>query len=267
MTTGALIFAFNTSHHDYVKMATWQAYRIKRWLKIPVSLVTDQQLHDSVWDQIIVRPTHDVKSQRWFADANASVQWNNFDRCDALAVSPYQRTLLLDADYVIASKELKLMIDHGPEIWCYHQCYDAATGDMMQPLNEFGNFHMPMSWCTVLCFSNTVLSQYLFDCWQMIRDNWEHYRQLYAIPERLFRNDYALTIALTIINGHGKYPVHPSPMCAVMPTAGLETTSDPDQFRIHYVDRHGRSRHQTLRNQDFHAMGKQHLMKLIDAHA
>ena len=41
MTTGALIFAFNNEHTDYVGMAAWSADRIRRHLNIPVAVITD----------------------------------------------------------------------------------------------------------------------------------------------------------------------------------------------------------------------------------
>ena len=36
----------------------------------------------------------------------------------------------------------------------------------------------------------------------MIKNNWEHYRRLYKISAPAYRNDYALSIALNIVNGH-----------------------------------------------------------------
>ena len=43
MTTGAVIFAQNTSRVDYVKLAIFAASKIKKHLNIPVSLLTDSR--------------------------------------------------------------------------------------------------------------------------------------------------------------------------------------------------------------------------------
>jgi len=266
MSTGAVIFAVGSSHHDYVRMAAWQAHRIRRWLDLPVTLITDQDTSDTVWDNVIKVHQSSCPTKRWFADINDSTSWNNHDRCDALDLTPYDRTLLLDADYVICSADLSPVIQHSSQIFCFQKCHDATTGMAPSSLNQFGSHGMPMSWCTVLCFSKNHHSELLFGCWRMVRDNWHHYRQLYGIHERLFRNDYALTIALHITNGHvpqsGAIPVS---LCAVMPTTKLQSGEDADSFRLSYVDHAGKPRYQILQNQDFHAMGKKYLQELIDA--
>jgi hypothetical protein len=41
MTRGVLIFAFNNSEVDYVKMAAYAAKQTTKYLQVPVSLVTD----------------------------------------------------------------------------------------------------------------------------------------------------------------------------------------------------------------------------------
>ena len=99
----------------------------------------------------------------------------------------------------------------------------------------------------------------------MIRDHWSHYRQLFGINESLFRNDYALSIALDIVNGHCGVPsTMPGAMCAIMPDAVISHTHDVDVFRVDYLDGHARHRYQILSQQDFHAMGKKHLGAIID---
>jgi len=41
MTTGALIFAFDTEHTRYLDMAAYCAERVKDFLDIPVAVVTN----------------------------------------------------------------------------------------------------------------------------------------------------------------------------------------------------------------------------------
>ena len=42
MTTGAVIFAQNNSSLDYTKLAGFAAKRVKEYLGIPVSVITDK---------------------------------------------------------------------------------------------------------------------------------------------------------------------------------------------------------------------------------
>ena len=268
MNKGALVFAFNTKYHDYVNMALWQCHRIKRWLDIPVTLVTDSPTHHDAWDKVIVISPSKTQARRWFPDIDQSVVWNNLDRCEALALTPYDRTLLIDADYVVSSDVLGDVLDHGPDLWCYQKCFDAASGTMLRNLNTYGNHSIPMAWCTVLCFNKSNLTNYLFDCWRMVRQHWQHYRDIYCIQDTLYRNDHALTIALNMVNGHIITNLcNDHNMCAVLPGVDIQAGEDQDTFRLEYIDDHGRHRYQILKQQDFHAMGKQSLWKLIHATA
>ena len=97
MTTGALIFAFNNEHTDYVRMAAWSAANIRRHLGIPVAVVTNVPEHDLVkrsFDHVI---TADPESggTRYFADIGESVTWYNAGRVDAYALSPWDQTLAM----------------------------------------------------------------------------------------------------------------------------------------------------------------------------
>jgi polyphosphate kinase len=105
MTTGALIFAHNNEHTDYVSMARWSARNIERHLDIPVHIVTEKDNSDG--------------NARWFDDYQSHVEWHNQSRVTAYDISPWDRTLLLDADYVVASDQLKTILDAPQDFLCH----------------------------------------------------------------------------------------------------------------------------------------------------
>ena len=103
MTTGALIFAFDNEQTDYVAMAGWSAKRIRRHLKIPTAVVTDADPTDrrlAAADQVI-NATPVSGGTRWFEDYQATVSWHNASRTDSYSLTPWDQTLVLDADYVV----------------------------------------------------------------------------------------------------------------------------------------------------------------------
>ena len=263
MTQGAVIFAMGHSR-DYVGMAAWTARRIRRLLGMPTTLITDQIVKDDVFDHIIpVQST--VAEQRYFPDIDAVVPWYNSRRCEALDLTPYDRTLLIDADYVVNTNDLAPAISSATDMLCFRSACDIATGEDLVDLNHFGSFKMPMWWATVVIFSRSNFSRYVFDCWRMVRDNWQHYRNVYHIRESLFRNDYALSIALGIVSGHTlRVDEIPWRLPTLMPSSELELLPSAwADFQIKYQDSHGRSRRQWITARDFHAMGKSHLEALI----
>lgn len=261
VTKGAVIFAVGTMAIDYAAMAAWSADRISRFLHLPTTLITDQDIVDSVFDQVIRITTAPSECTRWFDDFDQSVPWHNLDRCDALDLSPYDRTLLLDADYVINSGQLRTIVDHD-RFWCHRHTYTVGT---CQINDHFGRHRHPMYWATAMAFGRDVQSAFIFDSMRMIRNNWQHYRDLYHIDNALFRNDYALSIALPLVNGHVQPPRLPGAMMNVMPEHGLRQIEE-DSFEVTWRCSQGRSYTNLLKDLDFHAMCKRDLGVIVAAH-
>ena len=116
-----------------------------------------------------------------------------------------------------------------------------------------------------MCFRRSKTAQYIFDSMQMIRDNWQHYRDLYHIDRPTYRNDFALSIALGIVSGHtGQVDNIPWDLASVLPDTKLIQLAD-DYFSLRYTDQSGVSRHVGISGTDFHAMGKQHLENIVAA--
>jgi hypothetical protein len=247
MTTGALIFARNNEHTDYVAMARWSAENIKRHLGIETHIVTDNTRTDS--------------GSRHFADAG-TVTWHNTNRMDAYSLSPWDRTLVLDADYVVASDQLRSILDSNEDFLAHRWAYDVTGMNTFQGLNWFGDVGMPMWWATVMVFNKCQQAKLIFDTMAMIRDNWTHYRNIYKNSTPTYRNDHALSIALLVVNGHTlNHAGIPWRLASLTPEHKL-TQLDQDRYRVDFVNTEGRARWIELR-QDFHAMGKRQLGDIV----
>jgi hypothetical protein len=265
MTTGALIFAFNNQQIDYVALARWTAGNIRRHLRIPVCLITDTQQQDlSGFDKTIcVGPTDlDMANTRYFSDYGTTVTWHNTNRMDAYKLSPWDQTLVLDADYVVASNYLSTVLTSDQDFMCYRWATDVTGLQTFEDLNYFGNYRMPMWWATVMMFRRSNSAELLFDTMQMIRDNWTHYRNLYKNSVSTYRNDHALSIALNTLNGHTlQVNGIPGTLASLTPEHQL-TQIDTDSYRVDFLTPDNTPRWITLK-QDFHAMGKQQLGAIV----
>jgi hypothetical protein len=262
MTTGVLIFAFNNEHIDYLAMANWSAKNIRRHLNLPVAVVTNQVVPNNYkFEQIIYAEAEGIYSRK-FADQEENVTWYNGNRVDAYNLSPWAQTLLLDADYVVASSELKKILDIKENFVAHKTAYDVVDQDNFDELNNFGSFNMPMWWATVMMFRRSAEAQMIFESMAMIKNHWEHYRNLYKILNSTYRNDFALSIALGIVNGHElKHIGIPWSLASVTPAHKL-TQLQEDQYRVDFLTQDNKPRYIIL-NQDFHAMGKKHLGDII----
>lgn len=247
MTVGALIFATNNDQIDYVSMANWSARNIERHLDIPTTIISGDATSNN---------------RRHFTDVG-SVVWHNLNRMDAYALSPYDQTLVLDADYVVASNQLKSLLACTQDFLCHRWAYDVTGENDFTGLNYFGRNRMPMWWATVMMFRRSRETELIFDMMQMIRDNWTHYRNLYGNTAETYRNDHALSIALNTVNGHQQnIPDIPWKLASLVPDHILSQVKQ-DEYRVEFTNSENRRRWISLKNFDFHAMGKKHLGEIV----
>jgi hypothetical protein len=263
MTTGALIFAFNNESTDYLALAEWNARRIRQFLDIPVAVVTDRAT-DGDFDRVIVASAESGGTRHW-EDYDSTATWYNGNRADAYQLSPWDRTLLLDADYVVNSSDLRTLLDSSQQLLAHRWAYDVTGQNDFSGLNSFGRHRMPMWWATVVMFQRSPVARDVFGMMSMIRTHWTHYRDLYGIDNKTYRNDFALSIALMLVNGcTSDVASIPWSLSSVTPQARLDR--DQDQFRVTWQDQRGKTRYTVLNNQDFHAMGKSHLERIVATH-
>jgi hypothetical protein len=262
MTAGVVLFAYNNDQIDYVKLAAWSADRIRRHLKLPVCLITDTPVVNSQFD-IIIQTDTPTSSSRYFDDLDQTVTWKNGNRADAFELSPFDSTLVLDADYVVASSDLLTILQTAQEFSTPVQAYDVTGIDSFDNLNYFGQYRMPVCWATILFFKKTPAVKLLFDAVKMIRENWKHYQDLYSVGRSPYRNDFAFAIAANLVYGQtGRWPSFPFALPSVVPEHNIQQLGD-DKFSVHYKLHNGKSRYVEIENQDFHAMGKRSLGNIV----
>jgi hypothetical protein len=264
MTTGVLIFAFNNEHIDYLAMSAWSAKNIHRHLKLPVCVVTDVETipQHYEFDQVVFAQSRDP-SLRHFDDLACQVTWKNTNRVDSYHTTPWDVTLVLDSDYVVASNQLNILFDTGQDFLAHRWAYDITGSKAFEGNNYFGQHSMPMWWATVMMFRRSQQTELLFETMTMIRENWNHYRHLYHNPKSTYRNDHALSIALNIVNGH-TLNHHGIPWnLASVPSSHQLTELGQDCYQVNFTNSLKQQRRIEIHNQDFHAMGKGHLGAIV----
>lgn len=197
MKNGVLLFAHNTINYDYYSMAKHCAERVNYFLDLPVTIITDTETFNNdtthKFDKIIFVEPNDSNQLR-------NKVWINKGRYLAYEISPYDNTILLDVDYVINSKQLLTTFDFVTDICAHNTVQYVNFYDYKQ---EFlSNYSHQTFWATVITFKKTLKSKQVFDCMEMIENNYSHYGYIHNFMPTQFRNDYALTLALDIVNGH-----------------------------------------------------------------
>ena len=113
MTQGVVIFAFNNERIDYLAMASWSARNIRRHLDLPTCVITDitDTARTAEFDQVVLTEPQLTQQHRYFYDYKASAAWHNINRSSVHDLTPWDHTLVLDADFVVASDQLNSLFD------------------------------------------------------------------------------------------------------------------------------------------------------------
>jgi hypothetical protein len=130
---------------------------------------------------------------------------------------------------------------------------------------------VPTLWATVMRFNKTNRSKQIFDCMGMIQQNYNHYANIYGFVGGLYRNDYSLTVATRIVNGHLEQKSDYLPWDLVH--IGQNTTvyrDTDDEFNTKYTviyDNWQRGKikkeYLSIKDMDFHMLNKKNYMELI----
>lgn len=277
MTTGALIFAQNTVGVDYVKLAIYAAKRVKEHLGIPVSLATDSSAwlqfyieHEEVFDQIIPIQGHTNQQKRFYDGTLAykTSDWKNLTRYQAYDITPYDRTLVLDSDYIINSNTLEKALKNDYSFQIYRKSFDLAGWRDDSSFQRINQYSVPFYWGTVFIFEKTASTRSLFDLVAYVKENWDYFRLIYKIDSPTFRNDFAFSIAIHIMNGNteGDFAQElPGLMTYTLDRDILVTAKDNKmQFLVEKAHYPGEYTLVSTNATDVHVMNKQSLTRFID---
>lgn len=264
MSRGVLLFAFNNNATDYISMSIATAKRVKHFLNLPVTLVTDIEplLDKDIFDKIILAPAQTNNSRD-------NTVWINKGRYRAYDLTPYDETIILDTDYMINSDRILHIFD------CYDDfCCHNSTSFLMQPTMEqehLSNISFQTLWATVIAFKKTNRTKQIFDCIEMVQNNYEHYENIHKFIGGVYRNDYSLTLALRIANGHidNKQDYIPWNLIHSGKNTTLYKNTD-NSFNTEYTVmfdhwKKGKIRKEyiTIKDCDFHVMNKKNFVEIM----
>jgi len=159
MSKGILVFARNNAQVDYVKQAYFLALRAKTYLNLPVTVVTDSKAYmeehykdwNDVFDNVISivwkeedvcenttlskTENHTIKTYQDGTLIQKHLEFKNETRTLAYDLSPYDETLMLDTDIVIADDKFLHCFEQTHDFLIYKDAYDLAHLEITQSLS------------------------------------------------------------------------------------------------------------------------------------
>lgn len=208
MTKGVLLFALNNSEINYIKLAEDSAKRVGKFLNVPVSVVTDRTSADTItdknlFDKIIIIENEPYHKKRFHdGDKIAKTEWKNSHRNSSFELSPYDETLVIDVDYVVNSSALSYCWNQPHDFLIYKKFFDLGQRKDVSDFTHVSDYSIPFYWATVFYFKKTNQVEQFFALVSHIKANWQYYKFLFQLRSSSFRNDFAFSIAIHIMNGY-----------------------------------------------------------------
>ena len=218
MSQGVLLFAQNTREVDYLKLSVLAAKLAKKNLQVPVSLVTDSATLEwaeesnqlstvqEVFDQVIQTERPRICNNfRYLSDGNdrSRVPFVNDARSRAYDLTPYERTLLIDSDFLINTPTLREYWNADSDIMISQSLGDVAAVDRIGYYDRYiSDTGIHLYWATAVMFSKSPISQHFFNLVEHVKENYVYYADLFRFDHRTYRNDIAFSIAKHIVDGY-----------------------------------------------------------------
>jgi hypothetical protein len=277
MSNGILIFAHNSTALDYALMSVIAGGLAKKHLNVPVSLATDKNtvlwmknsnIYDratEIFDKIILIEKPKTNNQRKLHDGEHSemIPFTNTNRTSAWDVTPYDRTLLIDSDYLIFTNSLN-------EYWSSSEVLISSAMNDINDKSRAG-YHdryvsdtgVHMFWATTVMFSKNDSGKRFFELVNYVKNNYQYYGDLFRFDTRQYRNDIAFSVTKHILDGFETDSITSLPP--------VLTAIDRDM--LHSVDTNGKLTFlvspkmdstfvvTSLANTDIHIMNKQSIIR------
>jgi hypothetical protein len=246
MSKGCVIFADKTDLFDYERLARIAAARVTKHLGLPVTILTTENPADNT---------------RTFPGQDGKYVWKNLGRTQAYALSPCDRTLLIDADFFVASDALLPHVNGNFEFGMIRDMYNPATGEQFVP--TLGYSRIQQQWATVMIFDKCDIAAKIFEMADNVLCHYPYYSKLYGFNSSPLRNDYAFTIACHLLGGYGqtdfalKYTMNNCDFNAEI----LEVNDEDVLIRYPKGDKRMIQR---LKNMDLHLQNKISLFEALD---
>ena len=203
MSRGVVICAHNNELVDYVKMASVCANLARARMNVPITLITDSasekyvQPYQNSFDNVVVAEelANDGHKHRYkMTDGNTGwAKYSNHTRSQLWELSPYDHTLAIDSDYMILDDAFSDVWNSEHSFMMNRKIVNIADPDN-HGIHRVGNT-IPMYWATVMFFKRNEDTERFFSVLNYVRDNFAYYSRIFNYSTRLYRNDFAYSVA------------------------------------------------------------------------
>lgn len=277
MNKGCLLFAHD-GEVDYGSQAVLAGALAKKNLGVPVCLVTDSETLSNIkskfaelpFEHIIQIEKPETNNKRRLKlegqEDYETVGFINSNRASAFELTPFDRTLIIDTDFLILSNKLNQYWDCDSDFMITPGMLELQENITQPTEHKLSDVSVNLLWATNIMFSKTPEVKMLFDLVEYVKQDYFYFSQLYEFNKDQFRNDFAFTIACHILSGHGIDKFHgelPVPLFYIDTDSIIDVGTDGD-IKFLVKTRQGTDVVSHCKDQDVHIMNKRSLLANLD---
>jgi hypothetical protein len=216
MKKGIVIYAHNNRSIDYALMAIISGGLAKKNLNLPVSLITDDSTVDwlkqsgkydiacDVFEKILIVEKPKTNNQRFLHDGDAkiTIPFVNTNRNSVWDLTPYDKTLLIDSDFLILSDNLNKFWDLDVDLAIGESINDIYNSKRLGYLDKYvSETGVKLYWATTVMFTKNENTKLFFDTVNYVKENYQYFGDVFRYDTRQYRNDIAFSIAKHLLDG------------------------------------------------------------------
>ena len=280
MTRGILLYAHNNRAVDYALMAVISGGLAKKNLGVPVSVITDDSTvewmkeskiynkAEKLFDHIIVTDQPQTNNSRRLYDGETDsvIPFVNSNRCSAWNLTPYDRTLLIDSDFLIFSKRLGEYWNTDTDLMIAESAEDIYDNSRLGYHDRYvADVGIKLYWATTVMFTKNENTELFFNLVNHIKDNYRYFADVYRFDSRQYRNDIAFSVAKHIIDGFEQSNIGRLPPILTLQDRDILHSVDADKLTV-LVSSKFDSNYcaASFSNIDIHVMNKQSMIRNSD---
>ena len=169
--------------------------------------LNESKIRDDIWEDtkerhFVYNPASQYRKYFDGAMSNKRLKFKNDIRIKSYELSPFNETLIIDCDYFINNDTLKYCWQQPHDFLIFKEAVDLAGYRYDPRLHTLSDKSIDFYWATVFFFRKTKNTEIFFNYLGHIQDNWNYYRYVYQIQNSMYRNDFAFSIAIHVMNGY-----------------------------------------------------------------
>ena len=280
MNRGILLYAHNNPALDYALMAVISGGLAKKHLGVPASLITDASTVEwmkqskiynkakNLFEHIIATDRPQTNNMRRLHDGetNKVIPFVNSNRCSAWDLTPYDRTLLIDSDFLIFSKRLGEYWNIDKDLMIAESANDIYDNPRLGYHDRYvSDVGIKLYWATTVMFTKNENTEMFFNLVNYIKDNYGYFADVYRFDSRQYRNDIAFSVAKHIIDGFEESYTGRLPPILTLQDRDILHSVDADKLTVLISPKFDSNYcAASFSNIDIHVMNKQSVVRNSD---